>query len=78
MIVILKINMFINSIYKTLNFQNSHASLKKLSHVFIIIQKLTYLVKFLNILNLRIETHAGFYLGFFCWGREEVDPERIF
>ena len=52
MIVILKINMFINSIYKTLKFSEFTCFSKKLSHVFNVIQKLTCLVKFLNILNL--------------------------
>ena len=76
MIVILKINMFINSIYKTFDFQNSHACLKVFTcfHHYPEIDVLFEISKHFKF----TETHAGFYLGFFCWEEGEVDPERIF
>ena len=65
--------MFINSIYKTLNFQNSHASLKAFTyfHHYPEINMLGEISKHFKF----TETHAGFYLGFLFGG---VDSKRIF
>ena len=62
MIVILKINMFINSIYKTLTFQNSHAS-RKSFHMFSTcpeINMLGEISKHLKFMKTHVRNHVNF------------------
>ena len=59
MIVILKINMFINSIYKTLNFQKSHASREKLQH-YLEINMLGEISKHFKFMETQVRNHVNF------------------
>ena len=63
--------MFINSIYKTLNFQNSQKAFTCFHH-YAKINMFGEISKHLKFM----ETHAGFCLGFFGW-RGEVDTKKF-